>query len=245
MEGRVAAALEAASEFDAQFETQGNRNVWVVKPGAKSRGRGIFCENRLDLILYAASDGGIRDKFVAQKCTAFRDRFGPFPPHYRAPPQKKSGGGGGDSGAYWGPYSGTTPGCMCNDRNADWCVKSDVVCRNRGFRYIERPLIIRSTKFDIRQYYIVTNWNPLTIYFYKSCYLRFSSSKYQLDDLRSEEAKFRHLCNNAIQEGADIILDIILGAIFSRGARPDATLHASLDAPLYRAPMFAGYAKNK
>ena len=84
-------------------------------------------------------------------------------------------------------------------------MQSDAVPKSglSNFRYIERPLIIRSTKFDIRQYYIVTNWNPLTIYFYKSCYLRFSSSKYQLDDLRSEEAKFRHLCNNAIQEGAD------------------------------------------
>ena len=71
--------------------------MWVVKPGASSRARGIFCENRLDLIMSAASHPESKQNFVAQK-------------------------------------------------------------------YIERPLTVRDTKFDIRQYFLVTSWNPLTVY---------------------------------------------------------------------------------
>lgn len=135
---RAKEGLAGVHEFNPQSANgvEGERNVWVVKPAAKSRGRGIFCENRLDLILETVSNADIKEKYVAQK-------------------------------------------------------------------YIESPMQIHGTKFDIRQYFIVASWNPLIVYFYKDCYLRFSSTPFDLTDLRSDEATYRHLCNNSIQHNGD------------------------------------------
>ena len=88
---------------NCQHRLEGKKNLWIVKPGAMSRGRGISVYSNLaeikDLIgadLNVIASG----KWVAQK-------------------------------------------------------------------YIEHPMLIHDVKFDIRQWFVVTDWEQLTVWMYR------------------------------------------------------------------------------
>ena len=66
-------------------------------------------------------------------------------------------------------------------------------------KYIENPLLYEGRKLDIRQWVLVTDWNPMTVYFYEECYIRLSTSQYDMLDL---DNKFSHLTNNSINKHA-------------------------------------------
>jgi len=66
-------------------------------------------------------------------------------------------------------------------------------------RYIYNPLLLGGKKFDMRVYALVTCYNPLTAYLYRTGFCRFTSFKYSLnpEDLNNNQI---HLTNVAIQK---------------------------------------------
>lgn len=139
---RCRALLQRLAEQLPQLGMEGDRNVWILKPGAKSRGRG-----------------------------------------------EAGGSGGHELAAEEGPTAATSrpPGIVCTARLEE-VLRLAGGCPTTSARvgewvvqkYVERPLLIFGTKFDVRQWFLVTDWNPLTLWFYRESYVRFCSQPFSL-----------------------------------------------------------------
>mmetsp|Transcript_64809 Transcript_64809/g.116577 ORF Transcript_64809/g.116577 Transcript_64809/m.116577 type:complete len:485 (-) Transcript_64809:68-1522(-) len=66
-------------------------------------------------------------------------------------------------------------------------------------RYLSDPLLIGGRKFDLRLYVLVTSYNPLTVYMYRSGFARFSHARFSMDAADLSDAQI-HLTNVAIQK---------------------------------------------
>jgi tubulin monoglycylase TTLL3/8 len=123
----VQESLLKLEQLDPQYHISGTKDIWIVKPGRKSRGREIMLFNNLEDIK-----------------------------NYTQNPQQ-------------------------------WVIQ----------KYIENPMLINNKKFDIRQWVLVSNCEPLTIWVYKYSYLRFTVENYDSSDLTNQ---FIHLTNNSISK---------------------------------------------
>ena len=134
----ILSRLNIADRSQAGLNGKGDtaKNMWIVKPAAKSRGRGIMTFASLPKLL----------KYV-------------------------------DAG---------------NGMSTQWIVQ----------KYMENPLVIAQRKFDLRQWVLVTDWNPLTVHFYDECYARFSVEEYHINDDGMDNA-FVHLVNNSIGKNSE------------------------------------------
>ena len=52
-------------------------------------------------------------------------------------------------------------------------------------KYIMNPLLFGMKKFDMRIYVLVTNYNPLTVYFYRNGFARFTHEPYDDSDVEN------------------------------------------------------------
>ncbi|XP_022907043.2 tubulin glycylase 3A-like isoform X1 [Onthophagus taurus] len=118
-------SLQEVARYWPQFNLDGMKNIWIMKPGNKCRGRGIHLVRNVQDVSKAVN---LKLKYVVQK-------------------------------------------------------------------YIEKPLIIYKTKFDIRQWFLITSVQPLTIWMYRECYFRFSSQIFSLENFHES----LHLTNHAVQ----------------------------------------------
>jgi len=115
-------------------------------------------------------------------------------------------------------YSQKYPQHKINGLQNLWIVKPAGLSRGRGItvlsdlkrildfsktkhyivqKYIENPLIVCKRKFDIRQWVLISSFNPLKVWIFHEMYLRFSAEEYSTDLISS---KFMHLTNNSIMK---------------------------------------------
>ena len=84
--------------------------------------------------------------------------------------------------------------CMNNlSEIMQYIISSD--CEFVAQKYIERPMIIKKRKFDVRQWALVNSFDPLEVWIFDEFYVRFAANDYNYDNLSDV---YTHLTNNSI-----------------------------------------------
>lgn len=104
-----------------------------------------------------------------------------------------------------------------HQRNTKWIIKPPASARGTGIKvvskwtqipkrkpiivqkYVDRPLLINGSKFDLRLYVLVSSMNPLRAYMYNDGLTRFASVKYS-DDNDTLCDRYMHLTNYSINK---------------------------------------------
>ena len=71
-----------------------------------------------------------------------------------------------------------------------------------GQKYIMNPLLIGGKKFDMRIYALTVNYNPLTVYLYRTGFARFTHMRYS-NSIENITNNLIHLTNVAVQKTSD------------------------------------------
>ena len=69
-------------------------------------------------------------------------------------------------------------------------------------KYIENSLIMKCRKFDIRQWVLVTDWNPLTIWIYAEPYIRFPAADFDWSKISN---RYAHLSNHSVAKKGKVV----------------------------------------
>jgi hypothetical protein len=150
------------------------RNMWILKPAAMSRGRGIVvvdgCLPEIDAVISAAAVDSAIGGFGGPGTA-------PVVPEAAAPVV-----GAGNTGA------GAVPAATAR-------VPHSYVAQV----YLQQPLTIEDRKFDIRQWVLVTSLNPLAVFVYDKFYVRFGAQGYEGADAGD---LLKHLTNASLQKAA-------------------------------------------
>jgi tubulin polyglutamylase TTLL9 len=99
-------------------------------------------------------------------------------------------------------------------------------------KYISNPLLIGGRKFDLRLYALVTSYQPLEVWIYRSGFARFAHERYSLERGDLENTTI-HLTNVAVQKHSDKYDKDVGGKwdlrrlkIFMQATRGDAAVNA-------------------
>ena len=60
-------------------------------------------------------------------------------------------------------------------------------------------MLVKCRKFDIRQWVLVTDWNPLTVWLYSEPYIRFAAADFSYKNIQN---RYAHLSNNSVAKHA-------------------------------------------
>lgn len=164
---------------------QGERPIWIIKPTDSSQGRKIFLIQNLSEISYGYFAASMTANLLGE--------------HESRDPNGDPGVDEKGRAISTALDMKTTLQMLKSRLNKTVapCVKFTEL--HIVQRYIDRPLCFHGYKLDLRIYVLILSSQPLRIYWFNDCLLRFATHKYDLSDL---ENTYAHLTNTSINKNS-------------------------------------------